>query len=103
MKRTEPRRGPVRRPAVARWGFYTYGQQIKRARLALSMTQAEAAEFVGVNMQTLARWEEGRTEPPDLRVPMRIHVLIERGQALEEPGGEQRRGAAEQRIAVAER
>ena len=36
---------------------------LEAARVNAKMTQAEAAERLGVTIQTILNWEKGRTEP----------------------------------------
>jgi transcriptional regulator with XRE-family HTH domain len=36
----------------------------RRRRRWLDLRQADVAELVGVDVETLARWERGRNEPP---------------------------------------
>ena len=46
---------------------------IKEARLDARLTQQELAELVGVDQNTVSRWERGETEPSDLS----RHALME--------------------------
>ncbi|MGA8148737.1 MAG: helix-turn-helix transcriptional regulator [Gallionellaceae bacterium] len=41
----------------------TLGEQIKKRRLELDLSQTEAGQMLGVNFYTLLNWEKGRTEP----------------------------------------
>lgn len=45
---------------------------LKARRKALGLSQAELAELIGVNLQTVWRWERGRIEPH--RVTLRAWV-----------------------------
>lgn len=40
----------------------TYGQEFRRIRKELGMTQPEAAEACGVHLRTVAAWETGKRE-----------------------------------------
>lgn len=46
--------------------------RLVNARLAASMTQAEAATELGVSTRTVQKWESGRVAP---RLPLRRRVL----------------------------
>lgn len=43
----------------------TWGDNIRRGRLALGLTQAQLGDLVGVQQNTIARWENGRI-PSDM-------------------------------------
>lgn len=55
-------------------------QTLTRIRLALRLTQREAAAKVGVAPNTWARWERGELAPHPLREPMLEQLL---SQAIE--------------------
>ena len=44
-------------------------EEIKEARTARGMTQAEAAKLLGVSQGTLSRWESGRGRPRTSKIP----------------------------------
>ena len=48
---------------------------IKDARLKRSMKQEEAAELVGVTVQTYSKWENGKTEPKASQVAKLSEIL----------------------------
>lgn len=45
----------------------TFGEKFRKLRRALHLTQAEAAERLGVSRVSIARWEIGTYEPDELR------------------------------------
>lgn len=54
-----------------------WGQRIKECREALSLTQTQFAEQLGVEQTTVSRWERGNSAPgPDRQVA--IAVLLGR-------------------------
>ena len=46
----------------------TFATDLKQARQAAGLTQAELSARLQVSPQTLRNWESGRTEPPDTPV-----------------------------------
>jgi len=44
-------------------GEPSFGAQIRATRLALKLTQRQAAEMLGVTITTLGNWENGRSAP----------------------------------------
>lgn len=42
-----------------------WGENVKRSRKLLAMTQAALAALVGVKQATVARWEAGKRAPSD--------------------------------------
>ncbi len=44
-------------------GAHTVAEKLVRRRTALGMSQREAAERIGVDQGTLAKWERGEREP----------------------------------------
>lgn len=50
-------------------------EQIRAARLNMSMSQAALAKEVGVNQSTIASWEKGRTEPDTVMVGRLAQIL----------------------------
>lgn len=45
--------------------IHNYGEEIKRMRKELKMTQEDFAEKIGVNRNTLQNWELGKTAPAE--------------------------------------
>ena len=60
---------------------------IRDARLALNMTQAQAAERLGVSWLTLSRWENGRTRPKSVNHVRALTALLNDAQAGMVAGG----------------
>lgn len=53
------------------WYTRGMGEKLKKARLAKGLTQLQAAELVGVEVNTWARWEQGVRFPSrDLWAPI---------------------------------
>jgi transcriptional regulator with XRE-family HTH domain len=55
----------VKKPPISGfpWHPKTLGEKILRKRLELSLTQLELAMKLGVNDQTISRWETGESMP----------------------------------------
>ena len=53
----------------------TLGEHIKKRRLELGLTQAEAARRLKVNPWTVLNWETGRSEPPIRSMPAILAFL----------------------------
>ena len=50
---------------------------IKEARMAAQLSQAKAAELIGVPKRTWEDWEAGRRTPPDYVERLIVEKLIE--------------------------
>lgn len=50
-------------------------ENLKRLRCALSMTQADLAQEVGVTQSLVAQWERGASMPSAARLPLLASVL----------------------------
>ncbi len=53
----------------------TLGEHIRRRRLVLSITQEEAARWLGVNAWTVLNWETGETKPAIQFIPALVRFL----------------------------
>lgn len=42
----------------------TFARQLRHARKAANLTQADAANIIGVSKRTLEKWEAGEISPP---------------------------------------
>ena len=51
------------------------GEHLRKRRLELRLTQAQAAEHIGVNRWTVLNWEKGHTEPPVESMPSILRWL----------------------------
>ena len=50
-------------------------ENLKRLRCALSMTQADLAQEVGVTQSLVAQWERGASMPSAARLPLLASIL----------------------------
>ena len=65
----------------------TYAEKIKQSRETLLMTQGELATELGVNSNTVCRWETGKTEP-SIKAKKAFRDLCERkGLTFDENNG----------------
>jgi len=53
----------------------TIGEHIKKRRLKLKLTQAQASPQLGVDPMTILNWEKGKTTPPMPYLPA-IHRFL---------------------------
>ena len=53
----------------------TFAAQLKQARAAAGLSQAQAAELLAVTPQTVKNWEAGRREPPTEPVLTQAEIL----------------------------
>ena len=53
----------------------TLGQHIRKYRLALKLTQRQAAARLGINPWTILNWEKGKTKPPIESIPVILNFL----------------------------
>jgi transcriptional regulator with XRE-family HTH domain len=53
----------------------TFAAQLKTARLAAGLTQAELAELIGVTRLTVSKWERGESSPPPEPIPSQSEIL----------------------------
>lgn len=60
----------------------TFAEALKKARQAAGLTQAQAAELLGVWPQTIRRWESGQTVPPVEPVPTQAEILSALGRSM---------------------
>jgi transcriptional regulator with XRE-family HTH domain len=56
------------------------GERIRRRRLALGLTQRQAADRLGVDVFTLLGWEKGKWQPAERNL-QRIAEYLKRGVA----------------------
>ena len=59
----------------------SYGEEMKRLRLDLGMSQAEVGKLVGVASETISSWERGTRQgnsPEASKLPRRVIVLLKR-------------------------
>lgn len=63
------------RPTEFPNGPETIGEHLKARRLALGLYQRQAAERLGVTLETVLHWEKNRTEPPASVYPAIIAFL----------------------------
>jgi transcriptional regulator with XRE-family HTH domain len=65
----------ARRPTPYREHPRTLGERIKKRRIELGLTQAEAAKRLAVNSRTVLNWEIGRYDPPIRSMPTILSFL----------------------------
>jgi len=53
----------------------TLGEQIKKRRLELGLTQKDVGKILGATSFTILNWEKGKTKPLPTLVPMIILFL----------------------------
>lgn len=53
----------------------TFAAQLKQARANAGLSQAQAAELLGITPQTVKNWEAGRREPPTEPVLTQADIL----------------------------
>jgi DNA-binding transcriptional regulator YiaG len=57
-------------------GFTMQGDELKRIREGMGLTQAELAKKLGVDPATVWRWENGGVKRSGSRIPKAIEVAI---------------------------
>lgn len=70
-----PIRLKASRPAPFPQAPQTLGDHIKRRRLALRLTQKEAAKLLGVGAYTVLNWEKNKAAPPIRAIPAIVRFL----------------------------
>ena len=68
------------RASGGRKALIRLGNRLRAARLEAGLTQAQAAQYVGVTAQTIRNWETARNEPP----PAAIQKLADRYKVSED-------------------
>jgi DNA-binding transcriptional regulator YiaG len=62
---------------------YMSGDEVRRRREALGLSQAELAEWAGVHVMTVSKWERGIHKPP--RLLATVFSLLEQRADLFDP------------------
>jgi transcriptional regulator with XRE-family HTH domain len=70
-----PLRLKARKPKETDSEARTLGQQARKRRLLLKLTQRQAAERLGVSAATVRNWEKGNTEPSIEFVPAIVRFM----------------------------
>lgn len=56
-----------------------FGKALAKARTAMGLTQAQVAELLGVQTNSVARWERGESTPPKRdELPLCQEEILER-------------------------
>lgn len=53
----------------------TFGEYLKKKRRLLGLNQADFAEVLGLNQETVSRWEQGKNSPPIEKARELVSVL----------------------------
>jgi DNA-binding XRE family transcriptional regulator len=71
-------KGPKAKDSAYPKGLKTIGDLLRRKRLDLSLFQKDVAEIMGVSVDTICYWENGRVKP-SRRLSQRIAQFFENG------------------------